>query len=162
MTYRRTLAGVAALGAAFLMSAAHSQHALDKLLESEPAGKPRQTSNIDSSVTESANRGHEALQDKVRGVEQVKRNLSGGAPSTGAKETPAKQQQAGAGTTSFVCDYKCTTNGLLGSDKSSMSIVVQASDVASAQSEAVRYGESNCFKQTRRVFDTGSARCRKQ
>ena len=62
----------------------------------------------------------------------------------------------------YVCEYKCTNAQFLGSEKTTLSVRVNAADVSSARTEAVRHAKDTCYQQTQRVYDTGSASCRRQ
>ena len=67
-----------------------------------------------------------------------------------------------SGGDAYVCEYKCMNAQFLGSEKTTLSVRVNAADVSSARTEAVRHAKDTCYKQTQRVYDTGSASCRRQ
>ena len=70
------------------------------------------------------------------------------------------QRDGSRGIRTFICEYKCTNARFTGSDKTTLSIRVQAADQKSAEEETVRHGKATCYQQTQRVWETASQRCK--
>jgi hypothetical protein len=98
-------------------------------------------------------------EDRARLFEMLR--SGGGQPPASVGDIGGKQA-IGSGMRTFVCEYKCTNAKLSGSDKTSLSIRVQASDKGAAEDETIRHGKATCYQQTQRVWDTGSQSCRPQ
>lgn len=88
---------------------------------------------------------------------------SGSSGSAGSPE-PASgtRSSAGGGNKAFRCEYRCTNAKLLGSDKTRLSVVVNAPDARAAEAQAVRHATDTCYADTKRIFENGSASCRPQ
>ena len=87
---------------------------------------------------------------------------SGGGSSSGDSSTGGSRPTVGNGVRTFICEYRCTNAKFTGSDKTTIEIRVQASNRSAAEDMTIRHGKDTCYQQTRRVWDTGSQRCRPQ
>lgn len=84
----------------------------------------------------------------------------GGGSSSGS--APGGAAPGGAAGARFSCQYKCTNSKLLGSDKSTLSVVVTAASERAAVDQAAKHADDTCYRQTQRVLEAGSVVCRKQ
>ena len=75
--------------------------------------------------------------------------------------TPRTSSSSTAGET-YACQYQCTNAKFSGSDKTTLTIRVKAGSESAARDETHKHARATCYEQTRRVYDTGSASCRKQ
>lgn len=88
-------------------------------------------------------------------------SVAGGSASTSGSSSGARPA-AGAGNKAFRCEYRCTNAKLLGSDKTRMTVVVNAPDARAAEAQTIRHANETCYADTKRIFETGSASCRPQ
>ncbi len=87
---------------------------------------------------------------------------SSSSSASSSSSSSSNNKTAGSGSRAFVCEYKCTNAKFTGSDKTSMTLRVQANSQSAAEDETIRHGRATCYQQTQRVWDTGSQRCRAQ
>ena len=66
------------------------------------------------------------------------------------------------GSATFACSYMCTNAKFLGADRTRLTVRVRAGSESTAREEAVRHAKGTCYEQTQRVYDTGTASCRKE
>lgn len=104
--------------------------------------------------------------NRVQGYMRDLMSHGGGAPAAGSSPPSnagdAAPNPSAAGPSSFICQYVCSDKAALSyADKVRLSVKISASSLRSAEDLAAQHAHQNCFAQTRRVFDAGSASCRK-
>lgn len=136
-------------------------------LQASDAGNDRRTVNADGAANainaevELHGARHNASVDRRRAAAAERSaDLPAAPPRSGQSNSGAAPRAAGP--TSFVCSYKCTNARMLGADKTTLRVTVSASRESEALDLTHKHAKDTCYQQTQRVYETGSASCRKQ
>lgn len=128
--------------------------------QSKPA---KQEVRVDRSVGEAAHASREGVAARATAREEARlRDLSRAPDRAPAESGAAAQASSGSTGSRFLCQYRCTNAKFLGADKTTLSVAVTAGNERAAIDQAVSHAGKTCHRQTQRVFEHGSASCRKQ
>ena len=122
---------------------------------------------VDSGVQRQSAQARQKVAERAMAIERQRaeemRRAETGPASTATGTSPRSTTPQGAeGAFTYACTYTCTNAKVLSADKTYLTVRVKASSEAAARDAAYRHGNATCYEQTQRVYETGSASCRKQ
>lgn len=158
-------AWITAAAGMVLASPCLAEDDIDRALQAQQA-KPRVTLSSSQGVSEAVDqrqgavmhRANERERQRAEAIGNATKGSSGSSSVTG-RQTASESSTRGGPDIRFVCRYSCKAPMTM-ADKSHQTLTVHAPDQKTAVARSVAHAIDNCFRDTRKLFDAGTASCR--